>query len=100
VHGTHVPFVHFLPGGQPGHVRGSPHESVPGPHCPGAHGSGEHVAGSPHTFGVPPPPHSSGEVQLPHWFVPPQVSGIAPQLPATSVHFRGTHGHSASVVAA
>lgn len=100
VHGTHIPLVHFLPGGQPGQICGSPHESVPGPQAPGAHPSGVQVAGSPHTFGVPPPPHSSGDAQSPHWFMPPHVSGIAPQLFAMSLHFSGTHGHSASVVAA
>jgi hypothetical protein len=34
----------------------------------------------PQTFGVPPPPHVCGAVQVPQLIVPPHPSGIVPQL--------------------
>jgi hypothetical protein len=44
----------------------------------------------PHWLGAPPPPHTSGEVQVPHARMPPQPSAIGPQAPAG--HFvSGTH---------
>jgi len=45
----------------------------------------------PHWFGVPPPPHVSGGVQVPQFVVPPQPSAIVPQVCCAS-HFAGVHG--------
>lgn len=38
------------------------------------------AAGLPQTFGVPPPPHVCGDVQVPQVRVPPQPSEIEPQF--------------------
>lgn len=46
-----------------------------------------HVAGvQPQTFGVPPPPHVSGAVQVPHSMVPPQPSDAEPHTAPCSAH--------------
>ena len=43
----------------------------------------------PHTFGVPPPPHVSGEVHDPQVKVPPQPSEIEPQFLPRAAHVVG-----------
>lgn len=49
--------------------------------APQATPAGQVVAGvQPQTFGVPPPPHVCGAVQLPQFSVPPQPSETVPQL--------------------
>ena len=101
VHGTQWPLSHFLPTGQSGHTRAWPHESVDGPHDSStAHACGVQLPGSPHTPGVPAPPHSSGGVQSGHSIVPPHVSSMMPHEPGTSSHVSGLHAHSASPVLA
>ena len=66
--------VHGAPGQS--RVPPQPSEIVP-PDAPWA----AHVVGvQPQTFGVPPPPHVFGAVQVPQLNVPPQPSGTEPQL--------------------
>jgi hypothetical protein len=36
--------------------------------------------GAPHTLGVPPPPHVSGETHVPHWIRLPQPSPAGPHV--------------------
>jgi hypothetical protein len=45
----------------------------------------------PQTFGIPPPPQVWGGVQAPQWSVPPQPSGIGPQLAPACAHVVGVH---------
>lgn len=101
VHGTQWPLSHFLPTGQSGQTRGWPQESVEGPHDSSeAHDRGVQVPGSPHTLGVPPPPHSRGGVQSGHTVVPPQVSSMSPHESGTSSHVTGLHAQRLSPVLA
>lgn len=46
---------------------------------------------APQTFGVPPPPHESGEVQVPQLSALPQPSSTAPQFFPSSAHVFGVH---------
>jgi hypothetical protein len=41
-------------------------------------GVGVHVFPPPHTLGVPAPPQTAGDVQVPHWTTPPQPFAIGP----------------------
>jgi hypothetical protein len=43
----------------------------------------------PHWFGVPPPPHVCGAVQVPQLTVPPWPSGIVPQFAFAARHSAG-----------
>jgi hypothetical protein len=45
----------------------------------------------PQTLGVPPPPHVSLPVQVPHDSVPPQPSPMLPQFLPWALHVVGTH---------
>jgi hypothetical protein len=86
-----------LPGGQFGHTRGAPHESVDGPQSFGEHASGVHCCpGSAHWFGVPPTPHSNGGSHAPQSIIDPQRLSSMPQLSGMSLHVSGMHGHAAS----
>ncbi len=75
------------------HEISAPHPSANGPHVPGTVGqaSGVHVR-CPHMLGVPPPPHVSGGVHVPHDAIdPPQPSAIGPHAPGVVGHASGTH---------
>lgn len=55
------------------------------------------AAVSPHTLATPPPPHVWGAVQDPQTSVPPQPSGIVPQLAPCTAHVVGVHATGAGV---
>jgi hypothetical protein len=80
-----------------GHV---PHMSIPpqpSPVVPQPTPSAAQVVGVqvdasvwPQTLGLPPPPHVSAPVHVPHWSIPPQPSDCAPQLKPSLAHVVGT----------
>jgi hypothetical protein len=68
-----------------------PHPSGAVPH---AWPVGQVVAGvHPQTFGVPPPPHVCGLVQLPQVSVPPQPSDTVPQFRPSCAQVLGVQAH-------
>jgi hypothetical protein len=54
-------------------------------HVFGVHG------GLPHTLALPPPPHVSLLLHVPHWMTPPQPSPIGPQFAFSLAHVFFTH---------
>lgn len=46
---------------------------------------GVHWLSPPQTLATPPPPQVAGEMQVPHWTMPPQPSAIGPQASAGQV---------------
>ncbi len=51
----------------------------------------------PHTLGVPPPPHVCGEEHDPQMTMPPQPSGIIPQLSGAGHVVSGVQPHTLGV---